>query len=106
VTREGSLPITHSICPECSDTLMGRGAAPIPPLSPRAVAGGYEVADPNGFRVVCDLHSINAATAIATILNQYLKGDGLCLVHLMETVNGRCLSCSVGTGRSPFAVPR
>jgi len=69
--------------------------------------GRYEIVDQNGVRVVQGLHGVNAAAAIAHLLNTELEDHGICLVHLQgRRLDGTCFGCEVGAVSSPFAVPR
>jgi hypothetical protein len=123
ILREGVLPETTGICPEClakqreedrvrQERRAQAGTPPSPvPVAPLhaeiAPLGGFCVVDVNGFVVAQGLTWWNSAVAIATILDRALRYDGICLLHLSETVGGRCLSCTLGTSRNAFsAVPR
>lgn len=77
---------------------------PVPPLLARDAADGeYEVVDQNGLVVARGLVGWNSSVAIARLLEQGVRGDGLCLDHLNELAGGRCLSCVLGVRRNPYS---
>lgn len=98
------------ICKPCGDKMTRRVAAAIVgPLVVRPVPGlgRYEIVDQKGRRIAHPLFSLNAAAAVAHILNQGLERDGICLLHLqVNRIDGTCFSCEHGFGSSPYAVAR
>lgn len=75
-------------------------------VAPFHVYVTYEVRDQNDLRVVERLSGINSAAAIAMCIENAVRGDGLCLVHLQETVNGQCTWCAEGRAPHPYRVIR
>lgn len=83
--------------------LSGRGA--VAPITARPMLGGdpfrstFEIVDADGLVLTVPLVGQNSVVAIAHMLDLFARGDGLCLLHLTETIGGRCVACMSGWAR-------
>lgn len=113
VLREGSLPETTGICPQCSDREIARlreARAHLLPLyvTRQEPAGTYRIEDRDGRMLARNLPGSGIAAAMAVRLEDLKKsGEGWCPKHVPAPLReGRCVSCALHLESSQWAVNR
>lgn len=113
VIREGVEPVSHGICPTCSDRETARlreARAHLLPLyvTRQEPAGTYRIEDRDGRMLARNLPGSGIAAAMAVRLEDLKKsGEGWCPKHVPAPLReGRCVSCALHLESSQWAVNR